>query len=125
MDRKAAHLGLGAATIPILTFLYDNEGVHQDILAEALQYDKSSAARAVARLERQGYITKTPDPSNRRRNIICTTPRARETREEILKILKRITEQLFIGFNEDEIAVYFELTQNLSHNAAAMLKEIK
>ncbi len=125
LDAKTAHLGLGAASIPILTYLYDNEGVHQDILAEALQFDKSSAARAVARLEKEGYVTKRPDLSNRRRNIIRTTERARSVKREILDILRGVTEQLFTGFSEKEVALYFELSRKIHINAALMLKEIK
>ncbi len=125
MDAKAAHLGLGSATIPILAYLYDNEGVHQDVLAEALHFDKSSAARALTRLEKEGYITKKTDISNRRRNIIRTTEKARTAKQEIFHILKHITEQLFTGFSEDEVTQYFELNQKIHNNAAFMLRDIK
>lgn len=125
LDIKTAHLGLSAATIPILTFLYANDGVHQDILAEALQFNKSSAARAVARLAKEGYITKTADPSNRRRNIILTTQKAHDVRQEILRILKGLTEDLFTDFSEEEIDRYFDLTRKIHARTAHMLKEIK
>lgn len=45
-------------TIPFLTYLYEHDGIHQDILARDLQFDKSSAARAVASLEKHGYLQK-------------------------------------------------------------------
>ena len=125
VDIKTAHLGLGAATIPIITFLYDNDGVHQDILAKALQFNKSSAARAVARLVKEGYIAKTADPSNRRRNIIRITQKTHDAWPEILRILKSVTEDLFTDFSEKEIELYFDLTQKIHARMSHMLREIK
>lgn len=125
LDKKTAHLGLGAATIPVLTFLYNNDGVHQDILAEALQLNKSSAARAVSRLVKEGYITQTADPSNRRRNTILTTQKAHDTKQEILRILKRLTQELFTDFSEEEIELYFDLTQKIHARTDHMLRRVK
>lgn len=125
VDKKTAHLGLGSATIPILTFLYDNEGVHQDVLADALQFNKSSAARAVAHLVQEGYVHKSVDSSNRRRNIIRTTQKAHANKEEIYRILKSLTDDMFINFSNEEIEQYFYLTQKIHARVAGILKEIK
>ena len=125
LDVKLDHLGLGSGTIHVLTCLYENDGVHQDILAEAIQFDKSSAARAVGRLEKEGYVTKKPDLTNRRRNIVRITEKALKVKGEILIILKGITEYLFIGFSEEEMTQYYELSLKINRNATLMLKEIK
>ena len=125
LDMRTAHLGLSAATIPILTFLYNNDGVHQDILAERLQFNKSSAARAVARLAKAGYITKTVLPSNRRRNIIRITQKTYDAWPEILRILKGVTDDLFTDFSEEEIELYFDLTQKIHSRMGHMLRELK
>lgn len=123
IDREMAHLGLSAATIPVLTFLYDNEGLHQDILAQALHFDKSSATRAVARLVRQGYVTKTVDPANRRRNIIRTTVKAQAIREEILGQLRQLTADLFADFSTEERQQYFALTERIHLRTIQKLRE--
>lgn len=125
LDSRVAYLGLGAATIPIITFLYENEGANQDALAEALQFNKSSAARAVARLEKEGYLTKTEDPDNRRRNILRTTEKARLAKDEIIQILKGLTDDVFADFNEADIDQYFHLTKTISARVVQMLRETK
>ncbi len=123
LDARIAHLGLTASTIPVLGFLYENEGAHQDALAEALQFDKSSAARAVARLERNGYVTKTVDPSNRRRNTLRATEKARSAKQEILRILKGLTDDIFSGFSEEEIECYYSLTAKMHSRVKHLLKD--
>ncbi len=125
MDIKMAHLGLSAATVPVLCFIYDNEGVYQDAVAEALQFDKSSATRSLANLIKEGYISKTVDPSNRRRNIIRTTEKARAAKQEIFRLLKRNTDELFVNFSEDEIEQYFYLTEKIHTEAMKILKGLK
>lgn len=128
LDSRLAHLGLGglgAATIPILTFLYENEGASQDDVAESLQFNKSSAARAVARLEKDGYLTRAVDPDNRRRNILRTTKKARLAKDEILQILKGLTDDVYADFSEADIEQYFHLTQIISARVVQMLRETK
>lgn len=125
MDIKMAHLGLSAATVPVIDFICDNEGVSQGAVAEALQFDKSSAARSLAHLVKEGYVSKTVDPSNRRRNIIRTTEKARAAKQEISRLLKTNTDELFVNFSEDEVEQYFYLTEKIHTNAMNMLKGIK
>lgn len=125
LDSRIAHLGLGAATIPAITFLYENEGASQDALAESLQFNKSSAARAVLRLEKEGYLTRTVDPANRRRNILLTTEKARSVKDEIYLILKGLTNDVFTDFSEADIEQYYHLTQKISTRVVQMQRETK
>ncbi len=125
VDIKLGYLGLNAATVPVIGFIYDNEGVSQDVVAEALQFDKSSATRSLARLEKEGYVSKTTDHSNRRRNIIRSTEKARAAKQEIFRQLKNITDELFVNFSEDEIEQYFYLTKKIHTDAMKMLRRIK
>ena len=125
IDSEAKHLNLGHFTLPFLTYLYEHNGVHQDLLAKDLQYDKSSAARAVASLEKNGYIRKTIDQNNRRRNTIEITDKAMDIREELYQILMLTNQKLFTGFSESQIEVYFEYTERLNMAIKAMLEEEK
>ena len=121
IDSKTKHLGLSHFTVPFLTYLYEHDGVHQDELAENLQFDKSSAARAVSALEKSGYVTKTPDLNNRRRNTIKITKKALAIKPELFQILELTTKKLFEGFSADQVELYFESTDHINLNAQTML----
>ena len=121
LDQEAKHLKLRSATIPFLVYLYEHEGVHQDQMAQDLQFDKSSAARAVKALERLGYVNKVADNSNRRKNIITVTTLGRSVEDELYAILRQCTKQLFTGLSEEEIDFYFAYTEKVNENLSTML----
>jgi DNA-binding MarR family transcriptional regulator len=125
IDTETAHLKLSNAAVPFITYLYEHDGVHQDELAEQLHYDKSSAARAVSSLEKHGYVTRTTDQSNKRRNVIRTTPEAHKIKPELYKLLQETTVKLFEGFSAEETNQYFRLTKLITQNAAGMLEKQK
>ncbi|ETZ57443.1 marR family protein [Mycobacterium sp. MAC_080597_8934] len=53
-------------------------GLHASDLADRLRVSRQAVAQAVAALERHGYVTRTPDPTDARARIIELTPRGRQ-----------------------------------------------
>ena len=123
LDIKTAHLHLSSATIPFLTYLYVNDGIHQDEMAENLHFDKSSVARAIKVLQQKGYVNKAVDPRMKRRNIITVTALGLSIKNELLRILESITERALKGFSADEIESYFKLTEMIDQNTQQMLRD--
>ena len=56
----------------------DGAGTRVSVLAERAQVTKQSMAELVAHLERNGYVERTPDPSDRRAKLVRATPRGEE-----------------------------------------------
>ena len=56
---------------------YD-ENLNQDDIAKLFQIDKCGVSRALKKLEAQGLIERTPDPNNRRSNILTLTEKGRK-----------------------------------------------
>jgi DNA-binding MarR family transcriptional regulator len=121
IDQETAHLRLSNATVPFLTYLYEHEGVHQDEMARTLQFDKSSAARAIKTLEKLGYVARETDRSNKRRNVVTVTAPGRSIQEELYEILRRSTKRIFTGFSENEIDIYFRCTDRINANINRMI----
>ncbi len=67
-----------------LVRIYENPGIIQEKLAEMIKVDRTTAARAIKKLEMQGFIQKQPDEQNKK---IKTVP-DRE-REKGLSIVKK------------------------------------
>jgi len=125
VDLETAHLNLSSATVPFLTYLCEHNGVHQDEMAENLQFDKSSAARAVKALEQRGYVTKVIDPNNKRRNVVTLTKLGLSIQDELSEILKQTTNRLFADFRASEIDRYFKNTEKINQNLKKMMKDQK
>lgn len=56
----------------------DADGTRVSVLAQRAQITKQSMAELVAHLERNGYVERVPDPSDRRARLVRATSRGRE-----------------------------------------------
>lgn len=52
-------------------------------LAEAVQLSPAAATTAIQRLVARGYLTREPDPADRRRAVVALTPSARRLAERM------------------------------------------
>ena len=66
LDRQLAPIGLGPGRYPYLFALYVEDGRSQQALADAVGTDKAAAARALSRLEADGYVRRSADVADRR-----------------------------------------------------------
>ena len=85
-----------------------DEPLNQNDIAHITLRDRHTTSRIVARLERDGWITKSPDPSDARASIIKPTTRAESMKDEvpaklierfkpIFKLLKKEETEQFLG----------------------------
>ena len=77
------------------------EGIRQKELVEALGVNPSSVSELISKLEGEGYVVRTVDPSDKRATLISLTEvgRARayeledERKERFSKLFTRLTEE--------------------------------
>lgn len=80
--------------------IYDNQGLSQDDLVNIFAQSKASIAKAVKKLENEGYITREINPENRRKYMLKTTHKANELVPIIIKISKDWEKE--VGINQDD-----------------------
>lgn len=56
-----------------LVRIYENPGIIQEKLSEMIKVDRTTAARAIQKLEIQGFIEKKDDETNRKIKRLFTT----------------------------------------------------
>ena len=83
-DREMQPLGLTRSQWWVLCHIYFYNGVSQAQLAEIIDVDKAGIARLVARLEKKGWIERTPHKSDGRAMQISLTPRIHKLIADIL-----------------------------------------
>ena len=64
--------------------------------------DQSNAGRALQRLERNGYIVRRKDETDKRTNLVQITDKGGEAVREIKKIRKRMAQEFFGDLKKQE-----------------------
>ncbi len=121
---KLADTGIGACDRPYLFYICHHQGVSQDTLSDALFVNKSSVARRLSYLEKQGYVTRTPDKKDRRVLLVSPTQKALD----LLPLLREMSHEwngiITAGFTEEEIGIFSELVARAYANAQQKVKEL-
>ncbi len=68
----------------------DPSGTRLTELAARAQLTHQSMSELVSGLESRGYVTRQPDPADRRARLVCLTPRGRELMRVALTVLNEI-----------------------------------
>ena len=97
--------------------LYKHDRVNQEALAEQLHIDKATVARALKKLEKEGYVIRKTDEKDKRNYNIHLTEKAKKLRPKINTILRTWTQQLLMEINDDEREILYNLLEKITLNA--------
>ncbi|MCM3619637.1 MarR family transcriptional regulator [Sutcliffiella horikoshii] len=99
-----------------LVRIVENPGIIQDKLAEMIKVDRTTAARAIKKLEMQGFIEKRDDDINKKIKKLFPT----EKGENVYPFLRREGEYsnkvALSGFSTEETDTIFQLLQRARKN---------
>lgn len=71
----------------VLDTLADQDADSQHELAERLGINRTIMVGLIDRLERDGYVTRTRNPANRRSYVLSITPEGRAVRDELRRVV--------------------------------------
>lgn len=117
-----APMGLKACHASYLTEICAHPGVSQDQLAARICINKSNVARQVAVLEEDGFLTRTPSPSDKRIMELYPTQKALDLLPSIEPILRDWEACLTGGISEEEKAVLESLLARMKEKATAWME---
>jgi DNA-binding MarR family transcriptional regulator len=81
----------------------------QATLGRRTEMDRSDVVAALNELAAQGLLERTPDPDDRRRNVITITPAGRARLEELDDLLAAVQDQLLMPLSRRERRVLADL----------------
>ncbi len=93
-------------------------GLSQEQIARKLCVDKSSVTRALASLEKIGYVTRVRDEADKRITLVYPTEKAIESRAEIKNAYKEWNSYIKEGFTAEEEAEFIRLLEKAAKRAA-------
>lgn len=98
-------------------------GGSQDWLARALCISKSNVTRQLTTLEQAGFVTRSPDPDDRRIMRVYPTEKAEEVFPQVEKLIREWETLLLDQFTEEEKSVFLNLMKRAASRAAELAGE--
>ena len=102
LQRRVSPLGLAPAQFMVLLELWQDDGLTQRDLVERLDVEQATMANTLARMDRDGLITRRPSETDRRARVVEITPKARAMREAAIAAAKAQNEAALAGLTGTE-----------------------
>lgn len=103
--------------IDVLAFLANNpEYNHAQDIVNVRGISKGHVSLAIEKLVKRGFITRNPDPANRRCNILYVEDSANKLVKQIQDIQHQFDEMSFKDISQDELIQYHQTLQKIYQN---------
>ena len=124
INRRLKDIGLTSGLYGILLCIYDDykSPKSQQDIAKRLNMNDGTIAKALRKLEDKNMIQRSPNPDNRRQNLISLTDTGLSIAEEFNNLDEKWEKDVFEGLTSDEI---IDLKWDLHRITLNSIDEIK
>ncbi|GGK55478.1 hypothetical protein Ppa06_11830 [Planomonospora parontospora subsp. parontospora] len=99
-----------------LSALWENGPQSQNALARILGIDVSTMTKMLQRLERSGFVSRSPCPANRRISIVSTTPAGDALRPEVERVAAELHRRMTRGLTPEQVETLLSLLDTVREN---------
>ena len=103
LNNKVKDVNITYGLYPFLIEIYKNDGISQEDLAKILFLNESTVTRNLDKLEKKGFIKRTPD---KRKKIITITDEGSEVAKEVMNYEENWDEIIKKDLTEDEFIIF-------------------
>jgi DNA-binding MarR family transcriptional regulator len=115
-EARLKPLGFGVGHLPVLVALRDGQAGTQRDLARFAKVEQPPMAQMLARMERDGLIQRTPDPTDGRSSRITLTKVAEARMPDAVAALLRGNREALRDFTDEEAGLLVDLLTRLIAN---------
>lgn len=120
IDNEMEAYAIGSGQYSFLYYLYAHNGATQDEISKALDMDKATTARAIQKLELNGFVIRQRNAADHRVNNVYLTEKSLGLQTELFGIARRWDAILLEDFTEDERETLQKYMLRLSQNAKSL-----
>jgi DNA-binding MarR family transcriptional regulator len=110
-ELRAFDVGIGQWAV--LLHLWANDGMTQAELSRRVAIEQPTMVRTIDRMERDGLVTRTPDPTDRRASRITLTERGWRLRDLLVPLAEKVNQASTSHMTDDEVATLKRLLGKL------------
>jgi len=95
-------LGLYRGQSRMLRALWDQEGLTHTELSRQLRVQPATITKMLQRMEKAGFVERRQDPDDQRVSRVYLTAAGQAVREDVQQVWRRLEEEAFASFTEEE-----------------------
>ncbi|MCE4050335.1 MULTISPECIES: MarR family transcriptional regulator [Bacillaceae] len=108
-----------------LVRIYENPGIIQEKLAEMIKVDRTTAARAIKKLEMNGFIEKRQDETNKKNKLLFPTEKGMEVYPFLKREADHSDKTALAGLSHEQTEVLYELLKKVRENIEVDWENVK
>ena len=117
---RLAHLGISGAKAIFLFCIRDHKAMSQVEICKELDMDKSTVAKMLMRMEKDGLIQKTVNPEDVRSVRVSLTDKAMELVGQAQKVMNQWVADATSDLTREEQEAFFVLLERVADKAVRM-----
>ena len=116
ISKRMVEYNIGQGQFMFLMELYIEDGKNQEDLSKILKIDKGTTARAIKKLEEEGYVRREKDNLDKRANKVFLTEKGMDIKEDIYKILSQWESIISQSLEKEERILMINLLKKVCLN---------
>ena len=100
-------------------------GRSQDEIAREICLDKSTVARTLAHLEKNGYITRVPNEKDRRQYLVYPTEKMSDIHPKVQRANREWNLRLTEDISPEELEVFHRVLSRMEQNAKRITQDME
>lgn len=125
LDKKLVRVGVNSSQHFYILRICESPGITQDTLLEVVHRDPSNVTRALALLEKRGYLKKETGQKDKRTYHLYPTKMALEVYDEIRAIVGESIEEALMPLSMEEREVFMQMLEKTALHVFMLNKKEK
>ncbi|MBB6678015.1 winged helix-turn-helix transcriptional regulator [Cohnella lubricantis] len=109
---------IGSGQYIFLMAIAGREGITQKELSESLLIDKTTTAKAIAKLEAEGYVRREANPADNRYQLLYLTEAGRDVVPKVQQGLNQVKSKASKGISDEDYAFMLDLLKQVLRNVS-------
>ena len=114
--------GLSGGKWKIIVVLSLEEGITQKRLADMAFVEAPTMVPIIDKMEKEGYITRQPDPNDRRNNLIFMTDKSKKIVDPIIDCIVEIRDMALNKISKKDMEVGKKVLEQITKNTEEFIK---
>jgi DNA-binding MarR family transcriptional regulator len=119
---ELAPFRIGSWQYIFLLAIAGKEKITQKALSEVLLIDKTTTAKAIAKLGAEGYVRRESDPEDKRYHLLYLTEAGRAVVPKVQEALDHVRNKSLIGISDEEYAIMLGLLKKVLRNVSEQVR---